>query len=106
MTAQGAYYRKLGWTRLEAWKAERLAAIPDKEFEAIITELYPTRNGVTLDGVLRIAKRITPPGPRPEARARDTAVSLIQRALNLSNASPEIVRTLLTEALATLKSVP
>lgn len=70
----GAMLRKLGISRLEAWKWKRLLEIPEEQFEVLIKQHHTT------DGVLRAAGKLSPDRPRPPERARDEAIALLKLA--------------------------
>lgn len=76
----GAARRELGITRLEAWKYERLAGIPEAEFEALLSS--PNPRARTLDGMLRATGKLSPDRPRPPERARAEAVQYLEVAMD------------------------
>jgi hypothetical protein len=91
ITAKGALCRELGLSRLEAWKAIRLAEIPEQQFEAYIDEPTRTIREISVVGTLRHFDKLSPDKPRPHERARDEA---IERLIAASEQLEQLNRTL------------
>src|SRR5262249_14236077 len=80
ITVQGAVRRELGFSRLGAWKAVRLARLRDERIKAIEADLLQQGRRITTDGVLRRAGMLSPDRPRPRERAQTEALQELIRA--------------------------
>jgi hypothetical protein len=80
ITAMGAAYREIGWSRLKTWKTLRMGEIPEEQFEAYLDDPSRTARELGLDAILRHFSKLSPDKPRPRARAQVEAIRWLMAA--------------------------
>jgi hypothetical protein len=80
ITAQGALYRELGLSRLEAGKAIRLAQIPEDQFEPYLARPSRIAREISVNAILQHFGKLSPERPRPPECARNEAIQRLTAA--------------------------